>query len=61
MRVVNRRAYHDFQILDRLEAGIKLSGPEVKSVKGGRIKLEGAFVKIQGSWRICVKNHNFHA
>ena len=49
MKIINRRAYHDFQILDRLEAGIKLTGSEVKSVKGGRIKLEGAFVKIQGS------------
>lgn len=49
MKVVNRQAYHKYQILDRFEAGIKLTGPEVKSVKGGRIKLAGAFVKIQDS------------
>lgn len=49
MKVTNRRAYHDYHILERLEAGIHLTGPEVKSVKGGHISLEGAFVKIVGS------------
>ncbi|TSC53109.1 MAG: SsrA-binding protein [Microgenomates group bacterium LiPW_16] len=49
MKVTNRRAYHDYHILERLEAGIHLTGPEVKSVKGGHISLEGAFVKIAGS------------
>ncbi|MBL7150823.1 SsrA-binding protein, partial [Candidatus Microgenomates bacterium] len=49
MKIVNRQAYHKYQILDRFEAGIKLTGPEVKSIRGGRIKLERAFVKIAGS------------
>lgn len=49
MKVVNRRAYHDYQILEKLEAGVKLLGSEVKSIKGGRIKLQGAFVRIMGS------------
>lgn len=57
MRIVNRRAYHNFQILDRFEAGIKLTGPEVKSIKGGRIKLERAFVKIVGSEAYLVNAH----
>jgi len=46
MRVVNRRAKFDYEIKDKIEAGIVLTGAEVKSVKGEKIKLEGAHVKI---------------
>lgn len=46
MRVVNRKARYDYEIRDKIEAGIVLTGGEVKSVKEGRIKLEGSFVKI---------------
>lgn len=49
MKIINRSAYHDYTILDRFEAGIKLTGPEVKSVKGSRMSLTGAFVRIIGS------------
>lgn len=49
MKITNRRALHDFQILDTLEVGIKLTGAEVKSAKGGRMSLEGSFIKIIGS------------
>lgn len=49
MKITNRRAYHDYHILDKFEAGIKLTGPEVKSVKLGRFNLAGGFVKISGS------------
>jgi len=36
---VNRRAYHDYFIDDKLEAGIMLTGTEVKSVRNGRTNL----------------------
>jgi SsrA-binding protein len=49
MRITNRRAFHDFQILEKVEAGIHLTGPEVKSIKGGHATIDGAFVKIIGS------------
>lgn len=49
MKITNRRAYHDFNILETYEAGINLTGSEVKSVKGNRMSLDGAFVKIIGS------------
>lgn len=49
MKIVNRRAFHDFQILEKFEAGISLTGPEVKSVKTGHVDLLGSFVKIVGS------------
>lgn len=49
MQITNRRAFHNFTILETIETGINLTGPEVKSIKGGRMSLDGAFVKIIGS------------
>ncbi|MCL4338432.1 SsrA-binding protein SmpB [Patescibacteria group bacterium] len=49
MKIINRRAYHDYQILETFEAGIHLLGAEVKSVKGGKMSLEGSFVRVVGS------------
>jgi len=44
----NRKAYHDYEIKERVEAGIKLLGPEVKSVRLGRVKLSGSHIKYVG-------------
>ncbi|MFA5821043.1 MAG: SsrA-binding protein SmpB [Candidatus Gracilibacteria bacterium] len=41
----NRKALHDFEILDKFEAGIVLNGDEVKSIKAGQINLKGSFVE----------------
>lgn len=49
MSIRNRRATFDYEILDTIETGINLIGAEVKSIKGGRMSLEGSFVKIIGS------------
>lgn len=49
MKIFNRRAFHDYQILDTYEAGISLTGPEVKSIKGDRMTLSGSFVKVMGN------------
>jgi len=48
-KIINRKAYFDFRILETLEAGILLTGPEVKSIKSGRLKLDGAHVRIINS------------
>jgi SsrA-binding protein len=45
---VNRRAYHDYFIDEKLEAGIMLTGTEVKSVRNGRTNLRDGFVRIDG-------------
>ena len=42
----NRKAFHDFTILDTLEAGIMLEGSEVKAIRDGRINLKDSFVRI---------------
>ena len=44
----NRKARFDYEILEKYEAGIELLGVEVKSVRGGRISLEGAVVIARG-------------
>lgn len=49
MHIINKKAPYEYTILDRLEAGVNLLGAEVKSLKGGRASLEGAFVRIMGS------------
>ena len=43
----NRRARHDYQLLDRFEAGIVLTGTEVKSLRDGRVQLGGAFADVR--------------
>lgn len=43
----NRRARFDFEILERLEAGLALAGPEVKSLRAGKASLGDAFATIR--------------
>jgi len=57
MKITNRRAYYDYDILDKFEAGIILSGAEVKSVKQGKIKLEASFVKIVNGEAFLINAH----
>ncbi len=42
----NKKAYHEYFILDKLEAGISLLGPEVKSIREGRINLKESYAAI---------------
>ncbi len=44
----NRKARFNYEILEKYEAGIELLGVEVKSVRGGQMSLEGAFVIVRG-------------
>lgn len=44
----NRKAYHNYHVLDSLEAGIVLTGTEIKSIRAGRVSLGDAYVKPEG-------------
>ena len=44
----NRKVYFNYEILEKYEAGIEFLGTEVKSVRGGQMSLEGAFVIVRG-------------
>ncbi len=42
----NRKAYHDYVIEDRIEAGLVLTGSEIKSVRQGRVNLRDGFARV---------------
>lgn len=44
----NRKARHEYEILETYEAGIVLRGPEVKSVRAGNIAFRDAFARLEG-------------
>ena len=43
----NRKAFHDYFVLDRYEAGIELAGTEVKSVRAGTLNLKDAYCTVK--------------
>ena len=43
----NRKARHDYDILDRYEAGIVLAGSEVKSIRAGKVQLRDSYARVQ--------------
>lgn len=45
----NRYAGHSYHLLERFEAGIALTGTEVKAAKSGKIQLKDAFAEVQGN------------
>src|ERR1700724_3033076 len=49
MKITNRKASFDYQLLDRFEAGINLFGAEVKAVREGHVDLSGSFVRVIGN------------
>ena len=50
VRVVcrNKRAYHEYEVLESLECGVVLTGTEVKSLRDGHASLEDAYAKLEG-------------
>ncbi len=44
----NRRARHDFDVLETLECGIALKGSEVKSIRDGKLQLRDAYARVDG-------------
>ena len=43
----NRKAFHDYHVLETVEAGMVLTGTEAKSVRASRISLREAYVRIE--------------
>ena len=53
----NKKAYHDYFILETFEAGIELKGTEIKSIRKGSANLKDCFVRIKDMkllLRICI-------
>jgi SsrA-binding protein len=53
----NRKALHEFFILDTYEAGIALTGTEVKSLREGRINLKDSYVRVKRGSALLVQAH----
>jgi SsrA-binding protein len=45
----NRKARHEFEILDTFEAGLVLRGPEVKSLRAGNMSFQDCFARVEGA------------
>lgn len=59
MRINNAKAHYDYEILETYEAGVALTGPEVKSLRAGHGHLEGAFVRLLGGEAVLVNAQVF--
>ena len=47
LRIVNRKARHNYHVLEKLEVGIVLTGSEVKSVRNGQVSLGEGFARVE--------------
>jgi len=53
----NRKAFYDYEILDRYEAGLVLTGTEIKSIRAGKIDLRDAYARPQNGELWLVNAH----
>ena len=53
----NKKAYHDYFILETYESGIVLTGTEIKSIRMGRCNLKDSFIKIENNEAIIKNMH----
>jgi SsrA-binding protein len=62
MKIVskNRKAYHDYEILEEYEAGLILTGSEVKAIRVSRVNLKDSFVRIIKNEPFWLDGHISH-
>jgi len=53
----NRQAWHNYHLSDRIEAGIQLTGTEVKAAKTGKVQLKDAYAEVAGHEAWLVNAH----
>jgi SsrA-binding protein len=53
----NKKAFHDYFILEKFEAGISLSGTEVKSIRAGKINLKDSYIQVKDNEMYLVGVH----
>jgi len=56
----NKKAYHDYEVLEEYEAGLVLTGSEVKSLRQGNASLKGSFVTAHGEALMLTNAHIGH-
>jgi len=55
--VTNKRAFFDYNVLEKYEAGLVLLGQEVKAIKGGHINLQGSYVVLKNNELYLINAH----
>jgi SsrA-binding protein len=55
--VENRKAFHDYFVEERFEAGLVLEGWEVKAIRAGRVQIKEAYVMIRGEEAFLIGMH----
>jgi len=55
--IKNKKAFFDYEVLDKIEAGIVLTGDEVKSLRAGHVNLAGAFANVHQGEIFMVNCH----
>lgn len=53
----NKKAYHDYFVLDKYEAGIELYGTEIKSIRAGRVNLKDSFCSVDDGEMYAIGVH----
>jgi SsrA-binding protein len=54
---VNKKAFHDYEVLEKYDAGIVLLGSEVKSIREGRVSFKDSYVEIKAQEAFLVSTH----
>ncbi|HOJ31473.1 MAG TPA: SsrA-binding protein SmpB [bacterium] len=57
IKIENRKALHDYAVLETIEAGIELKGPEVKSVRQGSVSLRDSYAGFEKNELFLYKTH----
>ena len=60
MEINNKKAYYDYQILDTIEAGLVLSGTEIKSIRDGRANLKDSYAIVKNGEMFILNMHISH-
>lgn len=50
----NKKARHDYSIIDTMEAGMVLQGTEIKSIRNSRINLKDGFIRVRNGKLSCI-------
>jgi SsrA-binding protein len=53
----NRRAFHEYEIMESIEAGIALTGTEIKSVRAGKVNLRDSYARVQNGEVLLYNMH----
>jgi SsrA-binding protein len=54
---VNKKAFHDYEIIEKFEAGMALLGSEVKAIREGRVNLKDSYVEMRHEEAFLVNTH----